>query len=74
MRVPFCAARTMGVREQLGAVFPEGAIAPGDIVGMASLLRDWHQSAALPSRTNPFTLENMLSKTMSVYEALATRS
>lgn len=63
-----------GVAEQLAAILPEGAVAPGDRSAMANLLARWlvDGGAAAPRpRTNAqFTLEAMLTRTMSLYHEL----
>jgi len=57
-----------GVAEQLDALLPEGKIPVGDTAAMAARLRAWHDSPSLPARENPFTLQRMLGKTLSIYE------
>ncbi|WP_269526047.1 glycosyltransferase family 4 protein [Coraliomargarita parva] len=59
-----------GVHEQLDALLPEGKVPVGDITAMASRLNDWYQAPHHPEQDNPFTLENMQSQTLSVYEEL----
>jgi len=59
-----------GVREQLDALLPEGKIPIGDTHAMAKLLEQWHQSPTFPKQENTFTLDNMLTQTLSVYQAL----
>jgi glycosyltransferase involved in cell wall biosynthesis len=63
-----------GVHEQLEVLLPEGKIKLGNYNHMASLLGKWQQSPNLPAKENPFTLEQMLTKTQAVYEDLLKRA
>lgn len=60
-----------GVGEQLAALFPEGAIRPGDTGAMAALLAAWLSeggaTAPRPRANREFTLEAMLGGTLAVY-------
>ncbi len=59
-----------GVKEQLAAVLPSGAITPGDTTAMIALLAKWHQQAPSLEDEHPFTLQNMLGRTLAVYHEL----
>ncbi|VAW76976.1 Glycosyltransferase [hydrothermal vent metagenome] len=59
-----------GVKEQLAKVLPSGAIAIGDTAAMTALLVQWYQQAPEIEDEHPFTLENMLSRTLAVYHEL----
>lgn len=56
-----------GVEEQLEAIFPAGKIPLGDTAAMVDLLSRWQQELPAPRRENPFTLEQMLRKTVDTY-------
>ncbi len=55
------------VEEQLEAIFPAGKIPLGDTAAMVDLLSRWQQELPAPRRENPFTLEQMLRKTVDTY-------
>lgn len=59
-----------GVHEQLATVLPAGAIVPGDVTAMTQLLSQWYSRKPELINEHPFTLENMLSKTLAVYKEL----
>jgi len=63
-----------GVHEQLDALLPEGKIEVGDSNKLTQLLAKWHTTPPASKRNNPFTLENMLTKTQTVYEDLLKKS
>lgn len=59
-----------GVGEQLAAMLPEGAVAPGDKGQMAERLAGWLASPGggpVPRENVDFTLEAMLTRTLGVY-------
>ena len=59
-----------GVGEQLAAMLPEGAVAPGDKLAMAERLAGWLTSpegGPVPRANVDFTLGAMLSRTLGVY-------
>lgn len=60
-----------GVGEQLHAVFPEGAVAPGDHAAVAERLALWYRQPPRVPDHNPFTLDRMLDATLDVYRELA---
>ena len=68
--IPVAGYNHGGVKEQLEAVCPQGAVAVGDTDAMAALLSQWTQQAPLVKDEHEFTLENMLSKTLAVYYEL----
>jgi glycosyltransferase involved in cell wall biosynthesis len=59
-----------GVAEQLVAVFPEGRAPVGDTAAVEQILARWHAQRPTVPAENPFTLERMLSSTLSVYQEL----
>ena len=61
-----------GVSEQLEKLFPQGAIALGDLDKAFALLIEWMQEAPIVPETkdNPFTLQKMQQKTLEVYNRL----
>jgi glycosyltransferase involved in cell wall biosynthesis len=56
-----------GVHEQLDALLPKGKIPVGDTEKMTQTLAMWHARPESPNMENPFTLERMLQKTLSIY-------
>jgi glycosyltransferase involved in cell wall biosynthesis len=60
-----------GVGEQLAAMFPEGAVPPGDRAALLERLERWlaegGAAAPRPRANEEFTLEAMLSRTLGVY-------
>ena len=56
-----------GVHEQLSALLPEGKIPVGNLTEMVKLLSEWYQNPVFPNAENPFTLDRMLQKVVSVY-------
>ncbi len=67
---PVAGYRHGGVGEQLAAMLPEGAVAPGDRVAMTDRLYGWLSTAAggpTPPANVNFTLEAMLARTLEVY-------
>lgn len=60
-----------GVKEQLAAVLPAGAIPVGDIQQAARKTLRWLDSPPHVPEHNPFTLEQMLTSTLEVYAELA---
>ena len=60
-----------GVKEQLTAILPEGAIPVGDIATASTRTGDWLNCPPRTIADNPFSLEQMLSSTLGVYRELA---
>lgn len=60
-----------GVKEQLAAILPEGAIQVGDIQQAARKTLRWLDAPPPVPEHNPFTLERMLTATLEVYSELA---
>jgi glycosyltransferase involved in cell wall biosynthesis len=60
-----------GVREQLAAILPEGAVTVGDIDQAAQKTLCWLDTSPHVPDHNPFTRERMLSATLDVYNELA---
>ena len=59
-----------GVGEQLAAILPEGAVAPGDIATAAERIGQWLDKPPRVPETQPFTLQRMLDATLDVYHEL----
>lgn len=59
-----------GVKEQLAAILPEGAVPVGDIQQAARKTLRWLDAPPDVTRQNPFTLERMLTATLDVYSEL----
>ena len=60
-----------GVKEQLAAILPEGAVPVGDIQQAARKTLRWLNAPPHVPEQNPFTLERMLTATLDVYSELA---
>jgi glycosyltransferase involved in cell wall biosynthesis len=60
-----------GVKEQLAAILPEGAIPVGDVQQAARKTLRWLDAPPVVPKQNPFTLERMLTATLDVYSELA---
>ncbi len=60
-----------GVKEQLAAILPEGAVPVGDIQQAARKTLRWLDAPPRVPEQNPFTLERMLTATLDVYAELA---
>lgn len=63
-----------GVGEQLQAIYPAGAVPPGDMEALVDTTRRLLQSPAPVPSNQPYTLERMLEATLSLYEELAAES
>jgi glycosyltransferase involved in cell wall biosynthesis len=66
---PVAAYAHGGVAEQLDELFSEGKIPLSDTAAMAARLRAWHKLPHKQDRENTFSLQRMLKKTLTVYEA-----
>jgi glycosyltransferase involved in cell wall biosynthesis len=60
-----------GVKEQLAAILPGGAVAVGDVDQAARKTLQWLDAPPHVPEHNPFTLERMLTATLDVYTELA---
>jgi len=60
-----------GVSEQLAAMLPEGQIDVGNVAEATMLTLNWLNQAPKVANNPVFSLQNMLDKTMSVYQELA---
>lgn len=60
-----------GVGEQLGEIFPEGLVKPGDEAAVAEKTMQILKRGGCPGLIGRFTLRNMLESTLSLYEELA---
>jgi len=60
-----------GTSEVLQAIFPEGLIAPNDIVGAVKLIKQYRKDRPVVPDQNPFTLQRMLDNTIGLYEDVA---
>lgn len=68
--VPVIGYNFGGVGEQLDCLFPEGSVCPGDREAVVRLIESWGQNPCRPNRENPFILDVMLERTLSVYREL----
>lgn len=59
-----------GVGEILDIILPEGKIPLGDIAAATEKINQWQETAPQPKQTHPFTLENMLEKTLECYHLI----
>lgn len=69
--IPVVAYAHGGVGEQLAAILPQGAVAPGDIAAAAERVGQWLTAPPTVAATQPFTLQRMLESTLDVYLELA---
>lgn len=60
-----------GVSEQLAALLPEGRIDVGNVAEAATLTLRWLHQSPVVANNQDFSLDNMLQKTMDVYQELA---
>jgi glycosyltransferase involved in cell wall biosynthesis len=56
-----------GVGEQMAAILPEGAVPPGDIDAIVTLMNEWLNRPPNIPNSQPFTLRRMLESTLNVY-------
>jgi glycosyltransferase involved in cell wall biosynthesis len=68
--VPVAGYAHGGVGEQLESRFPQGSIAPLDRGAMVARLASWFESPPSMQRVRPYTLDEMLDKTISLYQSL----
>jgi glycosyltransferase involved in cell wall biosynthesis len=68
---PVIAYNHGGAAEVMAAMFPAGAVMPHDINAATKKLKEFINQHPTVTNKNCFTLENMLSKTISVYESLS---
>lgn len=59
-----------GVGEQLAALLPDGRVSLGDIAGLEERVVSWLETPPTMPRSHPYTLENMLTATLSLYTRL----
>lgn len=59
-----------GVGEILDIILPEGKTPLGDIEAATEKINRWSSSTPKPNQTHPFTLENMLEKTLQCYDQI----
>ena len=65
---PVAAYSHGGVAEQLDAMLREGKIQVGDVANATNLLAKWTQNPGQPKQSNLFELQQMLSRTITIYE------
>jgi len=70
MGIPVCGCAHGGVKEQLEVLLPEGGIKVNDVSAVASLMEKWLVKLPEVSKDHDFLLNNMLDKTLAVYEDL----
>lgn len=68
--VPVIGYNHGGVAEQLGSLLPEGLVKKNDILAVADLVQAWYKHGPKVNKNEQFTLTNMLSSTMDVYNEL----
>lgn len=71
---PVCGYAHGGVREQLEAVFPDGAVPVGDVDAVIRRIEQWYVRPVRVPDMHPFTLQRMLDSTLAVYCELADAS
>ena len=57
-----------GVGEQLAVLLPEGRVPLGDVAKLQNVVMQWIQRPPAVPKEHPFLLNNMLQKTMEVYQ------
>ena len=70
LQVPVAGYAHGGVGEQLQRHFPAGAIPPRDIAAMSERLRMWYAAPPSMQGTVPYTLQDMLERTLALYRDL----
>lgn len=60
-----------GVGEQLAAILPGGLITIGDIQALENRTLSWLEKPPAVPKEQPFTLQNMLQKTLAVYQEVS---
>jgi glycosyltransferase involved in cell wall biosynthesis len=60
-----------GVGEQLARHFPAGRVPPADRAAMADCLAGWIASPPSMAGVQPYTLQDMLERTLTLYQQLA---
>lgn len=71
--VPVIGYNHGGVSEQLAALLPEGQIEVGNVAEAAMLTLSWLNNPPKVAVNKAFSLQNLLEKTMAVYQELATQ-
>ena len=56
-----------GVKEQLEALLPQGAVPVGDLSGVVHKIQEWNTSLPVPEANTTFTLDAMCSSILRVY-------
>ena len=69
--VPVAGYAHGGVGEQLDSHFPQGSIAPLDRNAMIEKLAKWSESPPSMQGVTPWTLDEMLDKTLALYQSVA---
>jgi len=72
--VPVLAYDHGGASEILDALFPQGKVRPGDREELTRKLAGLLERPARPRRRHPYLLEDMLNRTLALYEELAAES
>lgn len=70
MGIPVVGYAHGGIEEQLNALFPEGNVAVGDIAMASAKIKEFLSSRPDVIANHCFTLDNMCSKTLGVYQSL----
>ncbi len=71
MGVPVCGYAHGGVKEQMDVLLPEGEVEVHDVQGVVDTLAAWLDNPPVVRQGHDFLLENMLNKTVDLYERLA---
>ena len=70
MGIPVIGYDHGGVAEQLEAVFPQGKVEVGDVQAVTEKIAAWKSSAPKVGEHHPFTLQNLCSETLAIYQSL----
>ena len=70
LHVPVAGYAHGGVGEQLQRHFPAGAVPPDDLDAMVERLRTWYTAPPSLQGVRPYTLQDMLERTLALYQSL----
>lgn len=68
--VPVIGYNHGGVAEQLSSLLPEGRVQKNDILAVTGLIENWYKQGPTVKKNEQFTLSNMVSSTLEVYNEL----
>lgn len=69
--IPVAGYNHGGVGESQAVLCPEGLVPLGNVGEMAGRLAEWYQTPPRVARQHPFTIDNMVQKTVEVYREVA---